>query len=108
MIFDLSQAPDTIRRTYWSNEFFTSAHTLALDTVSGRIYLNGSNVAQQGLLVLDVSQNPDQPAAGFRQSAHGGYIHDSYVRNDTIYASSGIQKVIMCLILRMPENPQTD
>lgn len=91
MIFDLSQAPDTIRRTYWSNEFFNKAHTITLDTVSGRIYLNGTNVASQGLLVLDISQNPDQPTllANADLSAFGGYIHDSYVRNDTIYASSG-------------------
>ena len=91
MIFDLSQAPDTIRRTYWSNEFFNRAHTITLDTTSGRIYLNGSSMASQGLLVLDISQNPDQPTllANADLSAFGGYIHDSYVRNDTIYASSG-------------------
>lgn len=89
MIFDFSQAPDTIRRSYWSNEFFNSAHTLALDTVSGRIYLNGSNVAQQGLLVLDISQNPDQPSVLASGNLPGGYIHDSYVRGDTVYASSG-------------------
>lgn len=59
-IFDLTNAPDTIVRTYWSNEFFNSAHTITLDTTSGRIYLNGTNVASQGLLILDVSQNPDQ------------------------------------------------
>ncbi len=93
MIFDLSQAPDTIKRTYWSNEFFNKAHTITLDTMSGHIYLNGTNVANQGLLVLDVSQNPDQPTllANADLSAFGGYIHDSYVRNDTIYASSGFE-----------------
>jgi len=93
MIFDMSQAPDTIKRTYWSNEFFNNAHTITLDTTSGHIYLNGTNVASQGLLVLDVSQNPDQPTllANANLSAFGGYIHDSYVRNDTIYASSGFE-----------------
>ena len=89
MIFDFSQAPDTIRRTYWSNAFFNSAHTIALDTASGRIYLNGSNAANQGLLVLDVSQNPDQPVLLAAVNLPGGYIHDSYVRGDTVYASSG-------------------
>lgn len=88
MIFDLNNAPDTIVRTYWSNEFFNSSHTITLDTVSGRIYLNGSNVANQGLLVLDVSQNPDQPQFLASVAVPGGYIHDSYVRGDTIYASS--------------------
>ncbi|MBK8557231.1 MAG: choice-of-anchor B family protein [Lewinellaceae bacterium] len=90
MIFDCSQAPDTIIRTYWSNVLFNKAHTITLDTVSGRIYLNGSNEANQGLLILDVSQNPDQPVLLANQNnLPGGYIHDSYVRNDTVYASSG-------------------
>jgi choice-of-anchor B domain-containing protein len=89
MIFDFSNAPDTIVRTYYSNALFNSAHTITLDTVSGRIYLNGTNVANQGLLVLDVSQNPDQPAFLASFPLIGGYIHDSYVRNDTVYASSG-------------------
>ena len=89
MIFDMRQAPDTVLRTYWSNEFFTSAHTITLDTSSGRIYLNGSNVGD--LVVLDVSQNPDQPVFLSSKFLAGGYIHDSYVRNDTIYASSGNQ-----------------
>lgn len=91
MIFDLSEAPDTVYRTYWSNEFFGSSHTITLDTTSGRIYLNGTNVANAGLLVLDVSQNPDQPVLITKVNLAGGYVHDSYVRNDTIYASSGFE-----------------
>lgn len=89
MIFDFSQAPDTIIRSYWSNEFFSSAHTITLDTASGRIYLNGSSTAKQGLLVLDVSQNPDHPSVLASANLPGGYIHDSYVRGDTVYASCG-------------------
>ncbi len=88
MIFDLSHAEDTIVRTYWSNELFQKAHTIALDTVSGRIYLNGGS-ATQGIIVLDVSQNPDLPTFITHASFQGGGLHDSYVRNDTIYASSG-------------------
>ncbi|MEZ4939429.1 MAG: choice-of-anchor B family protein [Saprospiraceae bacterium] len=89
MIFDFSGAPDTIIRTYYSNAFFNSAHTITLDTSSGRIYLNGSSTANNGLLVLDISKNPDQPELLANNGLPGGYIHDSYVRNDTIYASSG-------------------
>jgi choice-of-anchor B domain-containing protein len=90
MIFDMTNAPDTIVRSYWSNEFFNSSHSITLDSASGRIFLNGSNVASQGLMVLDVSQNPDVPTVlATIPSLEGGYIHDSYVRNDTVYASSG-------------------
>jgi choice-of-anchor B domain-containing protein len=89
MIFDLSQAPDTIVRTYWSTALFNDAHSIALDTVSGHIYLNGGS-SGQGVTILDVSQNPDQPVLLAKiNQLPGGYIHDSYVRNDTLYASSG-------------------
>ncbi len=90
MIFDMSHAEDTIVRTYWSTEFFEKAHTITLDTTSGRIYLNGGN-ATQGIMVLDVSQNPDQPTFLAHAQFQGGGLHDSYVRNDTIYASSGFE-----------------
>ncbi|MEI6410853.1 MAG: choice-of-anchor B family protein [Bacteroidota bacterium] len=89
MIFDMSQAPDTIIRSYWSNELFNSSHSITLDTVSGHIYLNGTNVVSNGSLILDVSQNPDKPTIVAEVPLEGGYIHDSYVRNDTLYASSG-------------------
>ncbi|MCB0532368.1 MAG: choice-of-anchor B family protein [Lewinellaceae bacterium] len=89
MIFDFNNAPDTIIRTYYSNTLFNSAHTITLDTSSGRIYLNGSDAANNGLLVLDISQDPDKPKLLASYGLPGGYIHDSYVRNDTVYASSG-------------------
>ncbi len=90
MIFDMSHAEDTIVRTYWSNQLFQKAHTITLDTVSGRIYLNGGS-ATQGIMVLDISQNPDLPTFITHATFQGGGLHDSYVRNDTIYASSGYE-----------------
>lgn len=91
MIFDLSHVPDTIVRTYWSNEFFNYSHTLTLDTASARLYLNGSDIANDGVLVLDLSQNPDKPVVLAKHSLPGGYVHDAYVRNDTFYVSSGFE-----------------
>ncbi|MFN0016452.1 MAG: choice-of-anchor B family protein [Saprospiraceae bacterium] len=88
MIFDFSNAPDSITRTYYSNQLFSSAHTITLDTTSGRIYLNGSS---SKLKILDVSQNPDKPVLLSNLTVTGGYIHDSYVRGDTLYASSGFE-----------------
>ena len=89
MIFDLTNAPNNITRTYYSNEFFNSSHTITLDTISGRIYLNGTNVISNGSLVLSVKDNPDKPVLLASKALQCGYIHDSYVRNDTLYASSG-------------------
>ena len=60
MIINMSNAPTEITQTYWDTTFFKKIHTIALDTVSGRLYLNGGN-AGNGIMVLDVSQNPDLP-----------------------------------------------
>jgi choice-of-anchor B domain-containing protein len=103
-IFDMTNAPDTIAVTYSSNEFFTNAHTIALDTASGRVYLNGTSVAE--LVVLDVSQNPDQPTLLSAKFLAGGYIHDSYVRGDTVYASSGFSGYYI-YDFTDPQNPDT-
>jgi choice-of-anchor B domain-containing protein len=87
LVFDMRSAPDTVLTTYASNEFFTNSHSITLDTVSGRIYLNGTSRAS--MMVLDVKTNPDKPTLLASVSLPGGYIHDSYVRGDTLYASSG-------------------
>jgi len=107
MILDFSQAPDTIVQTYFSDTLFRSAHTITLDTVSGRIYLNGSNIASQGLAILDVSQNPDTPVLLGTYSLPGGYIHDAYVRGDTVYASCGFEGYFIYDCRSVPEKPKT-
>lgn len=93
MILDMRQAPDTIIQSYFSNALFNSSHTITLDTTSGRIYLNGTNAMNQGLLILDVKTNPDTPAllsaVNLAAIGAGGYVHDSYVQRDTVYASCG-------------------
>jgi choice-of-anchor B domain-containing protein len=103
MIFDLSHAADTIVRTYWDTTFFKKIHTIALDTTSGRIYLNGGN-AGQGIIVLDASQNPDAPTFLAHPILPGGYVHDCYVRNDTVYASSGYDGYYI-FDFKDPQNP---
>lgn len=90
MIINMSNAPGEITQTYWDTTFFKKIHTIALDTVSGRLYLNGGN-AGNGIMVLDVSQNPDSPTMLGHVDIPGGYVHDCYVRNDTVYASSGYE-----------------
>lgn len=103
MIFDLSHAEDTIIRTYWDTTFFKKIHTIALDTSSGRIYLNGGN-AGNGIIVLDASQNPDAPTFLAHPILPGGYVHDCYVRNDTVYASSGYEGYYV-FDFKDPNNP---
>jgi choice-of-anchor B domain-containing protein len=91
MIFDCSKAPE-IKRTYWSNKYFRRSHTITLDTVSARIYLNGTDTVNQGMALLSIKDNLDQPTPlPYTPNLRCKYIHDSYVRNDTIYASSGYE-----------------
>lgn len=88
-IFDLSALPaGTIRESKQTNAFFQSAHTITIDTLHGRLYLNGSNTARTGLLVLSVADSLDSPKLLATTTLQSGYVHDSYVRNHIVYASS--------------------
>ena len=104
-IYDFSQAPDTIVQTYSSTEFFNRSHTITLDTVSGHIYLNGGS-SGQGMKILSVKDNPDVPSlVADLPSIPSGYLHDSYVRNDTLYGSAGYAGYIIMDFKTNPTNP---
>ena len=88
MVFDLSQLPDTVIKTYQSNAFFGSAHNIFMD--NGKLYCVGTNTQSQGMIVLDLVQNPDDPQLlASVPLPPGGYVHDVYVQNDTAYCSHG-------------------
>lgn len=88
MIFDMSQLPDTVIKTYQSNVFFGSAHNIFID--NGRLYCVGTNTQSQGIIVLDLTTDPDDPQLlASVPLPPGGYVHDVYVKNDTAYCSHG-------------------
>jgi len=89
-IIDMTKAPDTIKMTYNSKALVSSMHTITLDTVSGRIYGNSVQV------VLDVATNPDNPVSLNAAFSPCLQAHDTYVRNDTIYASAGSAGYLVC------------
>lgn len=88
-IIDLSQLPDTAWRatsfTYTSGLNNTSrAHTIEI--FDGYMYLNGcANWSPGGIVIFNLN-NPLAP--GFEGVYTQRYIHDSYVRNDTIFAAA--------------------
>jgi choice-of-anchor B domain-containing protein len=87
MIIDMTGAPNNIKRTYYSNEFFTSSHTITMDTSRGIIFLN-SSVGCIGL--LDVKNNPDQPKQiGGITLASICSPHDTYYENNKLFVSNG-------------------
>lgn len=81
-IVDLGD-PDRPRLVQTWNKTFTSAHTLWIDEARGLLFANGSS---GGMRVLDVARDPEDPVdvGGFADF----YVHDSYARGTTLYASA--------------------
>lgn len=91
-IVDLRSLPDTGGITYkhWmpliGSDTLRTIHALHIDTATGYVYLFGSNRANGGIVVADIKTDPWNPVyAGQYNSV---YIHDGYVRNDTVYAGA--------------------
>ncbi len=90
-IVDLSRLPDTtgllVREfNYVSGTRNTlTSHTVTL--ADGYLYLNGSNGwSPSGMIIFSLKNDPTNPEyVGEYQPM---YIHDSYVRNDTLYAAA--------------------
>jgi choice-of-anchor B domain-containing protein len=77
------------------------AHTLFADE-KGFLYLFGSNIGPGGAVILDIGTDPWNPAVVGHYNSN--YIHDGYVRNDTLYAASlwnGIV-VVNCVLKSNP------
>jgi choice-of-anchor B domain-containing protein len=104
-IIDFSDAPNNIDFILEDQTLFQRAHTITLDTISGHIYLNGGS-AGNGIIVLDASVTPENPTLLAQiPNLPGGYIHDSYVRNDTLFASSGYSGLWIYDFKTDPTNP---
>lgn len=88
-IVELTNLPATnLATTTWSPaldsiDTLKTIHALHID--NGKLYLYGYGW-QKGVLVADISTTPMNPVLLGRYDA-GGYIHDGYVKNDTMYAA---------------------
>ncbi len=91
-ILDLSHLPDSVslvNRYVWTDTlggtpyFYPAVHSVS---VSGHyLYLNGGGGSPNGIRILDISDPVNPIKAGVFSV---NYIHDSFVRDDTIYASA--------------------
>ncbi len=92
-IIDLRDLPQSIAliNTYTGNGLGT-IHTLSIDAQNGYLYLNGSNLANGGLIILDVHTDPINPVEVGRWFTR--YVHDSqivtYPPNHPTYANRQI------------------
>lgn len=90
IILDASYLPDSVHVTYQSAEHFDMTHNIFIDEPHGRLYVAGANSQNNGLIVLDISQNPDAPTLITRDDLTSGeYVHDLYVNDHIVYASHG-------------------
>ncbi len=86
-IFDLSGLPGAVTKVYDSQAFFTTAHNLFISEQSGYMYVAGANTQPNGVIMLDLA-NPILPTQ-IASFTLGGYTHDVYVHNDTLYSFMG-------------------
>jgi choice-of-anchor B domain-containing protein len=89
MVFDMSRLPDTVILSYQSNADFNRSHNLWIDTLQGRLYMAGTNTQSNGVIIYDLTQNPDQPELIASIPLPGGYIHDIHVVDNIAYCSHG-------------------
>ena len=90
MIYDLSNLPDSVTLVSQTTEFFGSSHNIFIDEPNGRLYAVGTNTMSQGVIILDIATDPDNPIEiGKFVLPGGGYIHDIYVKDNIGYASHG-------------------
>lgn len=88
-VFDMTTAPDSVVRVLQTDEFFGKSHNIFLDTLNAKLYCPGTNTQSNGLVILDLSETPENPTLLSSIELPGGYVHDVYVRNDTAYCSHG-------------------
>jgi choice-of-anchor B domain-containing protein len=84
-IVDLQYLPDSLHFVKsFTYSGFTRAHSIS--QTGSYLYLNGgNNTPGGGLTILDLTIDPGNPVK--RGSWTTGYVHDSYVRNDTVFAA---------------------
>ena len=90
LIFDLSDLPNMVTKTYHSNEHFGKAHDIFIDELNGRMYAVGTDTQSQGVIVFDLAANPDNPPViASIDFPGGGYVHDLFVVDNIAYCSHG-------------------
>jgi choice-of-anchor B domain-containing protein len=91
VVVDLHQLPDSIRYHTITPGGMRTSHTIFIDS-NGIAYVNGTD---KGQLFLDLNANPYTPPLIGKFT--NNYVHDCFVRNDTLWAAcinDGIMKVI--------------
>ncbi len=96
-IFDLQYLPDSVVKVYDSNLLIKKGHTLYIE--NGKLYNFGGTINNNSaptITILDLTVNPVNPTllANYT-NPNANYIHDGFLRNDTLYAFSGFSGLVI-------------
>ncbi len=89
-IIDLTNLPGTltsgdVSQFTGSSYPFSTAHNIFIDE-NGRGYICGANNGAGGVIILDLATDPLHPVELGRYNDH--YVHDVFVRNDTLWGGA--------------------
>ncbi|MEM6320502.1 MAG: choice-of-anchor B family protein [Bacteroidota bacterium] len=89
-IFDLCGIEQgKIKLVSQQNTVFGKAHNLFVDTKNERLYVVGSDTQSRGIIIYDLSENPENPTVLASTTLPGGYIHDVFIQNNLAFCSHG-------------------
>ncbi len=92
VIINMENAPEEITHINWRPQFealdstsnLRTCHNLYIDD-EGYCYLAGCNLSAQGVIILDLNQDPDLPV--YQGAADLVYSHDVYVQGNLMISS---------------------
>jgi len=102
-IVNLANLPTNISVATWEENGLTTAHNIFIDE-KGLAYLFGSNIGNGGAYVVALAPDADNPV--YMGTYDNAYIHDGYVRNDTLWASELYLGQVSIVDMQDLSNPQ--
>jgi len=86
-IIDMTDLPNSVQTVYDSNDLFTKAHNIYIDTATAKLYACASNSAMD-VYNLNTAAGPTDPELIYSYNGVG-HVHDAFVRNDSAYLNCG-------------------
>lgn len=92
LIIDMANAPDTITHRFLNIPFtynggqeqILKCHNVYIDE-KGVMYLSGCNTGSNGVMMFDLTEDPENPK--FLGAESAAYSHDNVARGDTLWSS---------------------
>jgi len=96
-IFDLQYLPDSVHTVYESKATGSNTHTIFINKKSKRLYKcinryrsDSNTISSTNAMEIYSLRDPENPSVMAKLSrTNYSDVHESYVRNDTVYCSSG-------------------